>query len=427
MKNIYLTIALLFSIGFAIAQSNLAPTHGAEVSNLSKSDMVKISNTTLKHVETRNLNNKAINTRWFGYGFAMADFLGGSTSKASANNVWPDTTVLVNYSSGYSGPWIHAIAESLDPTSYVFDDPTKLKINKYTPYNVDSIAFYCFYSRVASQASAVDSITFQFQIGAANGQYKITSSWISVYNTDTLFINKIKHDALVNHSTLPTYISYSFPLTAAMANDTLSNGVNYFTFPINLSVPAGSSVACAIQYTPKGTWIPNVDTITKLNHMRFISYEENGENTDLTYVKGDENCSYILPQNKMYKATSLDYSASYFYYPVYSYEHHWVEFLLTADETGIANTTPVNNLKVSQNQPNPFNGSTTINYTLDKTSNVNITIYNVTGAQVQSINQGLKTIGNHSIKIDGSSLKAGVYYYTITADNNSVTKKMIVY
>ena len=44
-----------------------------------------------------------------------------------------------------------------------------------------------------------------------------------------------------------------------------------------------------------------------------------------------------------------------------------------------------------------------------------------------SITEGLKTAGTHTITIDGADLQAGVYYYTLTADNNSVTKKMIVY
>ena len=429
MRKIYFTLAMLFGFGFAIAQTNLVPTHGAEASELSKMDMAKISASTLNHIQTRNMNNKSVLSRWYCYGIAMDELLGGQTSVLNANNLWPDTTVLVNYSTMYAGPWIHSLAESCDPQSGVFDKPGELKINEHMPYTVDSLGFYCIYYRVANQASVVDSINFQFQIGLANGRYEldaVTYTWVSTYGVDTLFIKRIKHDSLMNYSTLPTYTNYKFPMTAAMGDDTLSNGINYFKFPINLAVPAGASVACAIQYIPKSTWTPNVDTITSVNHMRFLSYEENGDNTDLSYTKGDYNCSYILSTGWLY-GTGSNYSASYFYYPDYAYEHHLIEFLLTADETGIANNTPANVLSVSQNRPNPFNGTTTINYSLNTQENVSVVVYNVAGAKVMELNEGVKAAGNHKMELNASQLTAGIYYYTVNAGGYSVTKKMIVF
>jgi hypothetical protein len=430
MKKIYFTLAMLLSFGFAIAQSNLVPTQGPEASELSKTDMAKISASLHNHLKSRTANSKTTKSRWYCYGFAMAELLGGQTSVLNANNLWPDTTILVQYSNSVAGPWIHSLAESCDPKSDVFDKAGELDINQYMPYNVDSIGFYCLYYRVANQASVVDSINFQFQIGLANGQYELdatTYTWVSTYNVDTLFVKKIKHDLLANYSTLSTYVNYKFALTASMADDTLSNGINYWKFPINLAVPAGKSVACAIQYIPKSTWTANVDTISSVNHMRFLSYEENGDNTDLSYTKGDYNCSYILTSKWMYDTLSTNYSASYFYYPSYSYEHHLVEFLLTSDETSIANTTKTNVLSVNQNRPNPFSGMTTISYNLSSSQNVDVVVYSVAGAKVMSINQGVQSAGSHSVQIDASELQAGIYYYTVTADGYSVTKKMIVY
>jgi flagellar hook assembly protein FlgD len=64
---------------------------------------------------------------------------------------------------------------------------------------------------------------------------------------------------------------------------------------------------------------------------------------------------------------------------------------------------------------------------LDKSATVSVNVYNVTGAQIMTISEGLQSAGSHQITLDGTNLPAGVYYYTFTADNNSVTKKMIVY
>jgi hypothetical protein len=225
-------------------------------------------------------------------------------------------------------------------------------------------------------------------------------------------------------------MTYKYPLTASAAGDTLSNGVHYFKLPVNLQVPAGETFVTAVQFIPGATWTANVDTITDFNHLRFISYEENGDGggsgTLPSYTKRDWNCSYILPSNWMYKASSSVYAPSYAFVAGYGYEHHWIEFLLTADETGIAKTVD-NKLSVGQNQPNPFSGTTTINYTLSTKENVNLTVYNVAGAKVMEINEGVKAAGTHTIQLNASDLTSGVYYYTITAGNSQITKKMIVY
>ena len=43
-----------------------------------------------------------------------------------------------------------------------------------------------------------------------------------------------------------------------------------------------------------------------------------------------------------------------------------------------------------------------------------------------SINKGHQNAGNVQFVINGSQLPAGVYFYTVTVNDQSVTKKMIV-
>jgi hypothetical protein len=51
----------------------------------------------------------------------------------------------------------------------------------------------------------------------------------------------------------------------------------------------------------------------------------------------------------------------------------------------------------------------------------------VAGAKVMEISEGVKAAGTHTIQLNASDLTSGVYYYTITAGNSQITKKMIVY
>ncbi len=83
-------------------------------------------------------------------------------------------------------------------------------------------------------------------------------------------------------------------------------------------------------------------------------------------------------------------------------------------------------IALHQNYPNPFNPSTNIGFTLSKTETVSIDIFNVTGQKVKSIVNGHFSKGNHIVKFDASALPSGNYFYTITTESFSETKKMVL-
>lgn len=85
-----------------------------------------------------------------------------------------------------------------------------------------------------------------------------------------------------------------------------------------------------------------------------------------------------------------------------------------------------NSLKVDQNNPNPAKNNTQITVTLPEASDVTVTITNMMGQQVMEINKGKLSAGKNIINVNVSSLQSGVYFYTVKANNATVTKKMIV-
>jgi len=87
--------------------------------------------------------------------------------------------------------------------------------------------------------------------------------------------------------------------------------------------------------------------------------------------------------------------------------------------------------KLNQNYPNPFNPSTTITYSLPKSSDVKIRIYNVLGRAVRTIDMGRKPAGEHQFQWlgrddSGSQLSSGTYYYQIIAEGFSDVKRMLL-
>ena len=82
--------------------------------------------------------------------------------------------------------------------------------------------------------------------------------------------------------------------------------------------------------------------------------------------------------------------------------------------------------KLSQNYPNPFNPTTNIKFSIPKTGNVKLVIYDITGREIETlINENL-TAGTYKTDFDASALSSGVYFYKLIAENFSDVKKMIL-
>jgi len=82
-----------------------------------------------------------------------------------------------------------------------------------------------------------------------------------------------------------------------------------------------------------------------------------------------------------------------------------------------------NSLEVIQNFPNPFNPSTKIGFLIPADENVSILVHNILGELVDVKNSFLSK-GNYVVDWFSKG-SAGVYFYTITYGNQSITKKMI--
>jgi len=86
---------------------------------------------------------------------------------------------------------------------------------------------------------------------------------------------------------------------------------------------------------------------------------------------------------------------------------------------------------LSQNFPNPFNPITTINYTIPINQigveeRVQLKLYGILGNEVATLINEIKPSGKYEIKFDGSLFSNGIYFYTLTYGNKSLTKKMLL-
>ncbi|MBN1197758.1 MAG: T9SS type A sorting domain-containing protein [Bacteroidales bacterium] len=79
-----------------------------------------------------------------------------------------------------------------------------------------------------------------------------------------------------------------------------------------------------------------------------------------------------------------------------------------------------------QNIPNPVIQTTLIRYQIDEPMNINLSLFDMMGQQIQILVNKTESSGMHAFSLNCSSLNPGVYYYTLTANGEQVTKRLIV-
>lgn len=97
----------------------------------------------------------------------------------------------------------------------------------------------------------------------------------------------------------------------------------------------------------------------------------------------------------------------------------------TTDVKEIPGATPAA-YALEQNFPNPFNPTTTINFSIPVEGFVTLDVYNSIGQKVATLVSETKTAGSYSVGFDASDLTSGIYFYKITSGKFSETKKMIL-
>jgi Secretion system C-terminal sorting domain/Cep192 domain 4 len=91
---------------------------------------------------------------------------------------------------------------------------------------------------------------------------------------------------------------------------------------------------------------------------------------------------------------------------------------------------------LSQNFPNPFNPSTSIQYAISSPLRrnggeasgqfVSLKVYDVLGNEIATLINEELAAGNYEVEFNGSNLPSGVYFYRLQAGSYSSTKKLVL-
>lgn len=85
-----------------------------------------------------------------------------------------------------------------------------------------------------------------------------------------------------------------------------------------------------------------------------------------------------------------------------------------------------NKFELMQNFPNPFNPSTSIEYSVQGNEFVSLKVYDVLGNEISTLVNETKSPGTYKVNFDASQLTSGIYFYKMTAGNFTKTNKMML-
>jgi Secretion system C-terminal sorting domain len=154
------------------------------------------------------------------------------------------------------------------------------------------------------------------------------------------------------------------------------------------------------------------------NHSYAYEFDNNG------------NCIHsesLMWQDSVWVKDRTNFQLFYNHHQDYLYYYGAVIDLEYTSITGIASEQLTSlSFNLQQNFPNPFNPTTTINYSLAKEGHVKLIIYNAIGSQVAIIVDEYRPAGNYSIQFNGNNLASGIYLYRLESGNYSAAKKFVL-
>ncbi|MBL7191351.1 FG-GAP repeat protein [bacterium] len=89
-------------------------------------------------------------------------------------------------------------------------------------------------------------------------------------------------------------------------------------------------------------------------------------------------------------------------------------------------SSPPSDFALIKAYPNPFNAKIAISFQLTADSDVELTVYDLQGREVQTLVTGLLSLGYHEAVFDGSDLSSGIYFIRLTVDSGQSTVKKVV-
>ena len=107
----------------------------------------------------------------------------------------------------------------------------------------------------------------------------------------------------------------------------------------------------------------------------------------------------------------------------------WVKNGAIENSTTEVNTLEAGVLKtfeLKQNYPNPFNPTTTIQFSVPKSGNVRLILFDALGNESATLIDQSMAAGSYNYQLNAKSLASGVYFYRLQSAGSVLVKKLLL-
>jgi len=209
-----------------------------------------------------------------------------------------------------------------------------------------------------------------------------------------------------------------------------SDTINYFYYFSN-KVLAGTNHGIKMSSNNGTNWLnigpdnnQKISTITKMIDTLLVS----SNNGVYATTNMGNSWRYLGPQYSPYHYTNKMGCLCYFNNSIFAGSVNCVwrkNADMTSGITTISTKIP-DCYTLHQNYPNPFNPSTKIKFDITKTTNTKLTIFDITGREVKVLVNETLQPGTYETNWNADNLSSGIYFYKLTTQDFSETKKMLL-
>jgi hypothetical protein len=458
MKKLLLSASMLLTAGFAFAQmgNSTAPVKEGNVDLRVKSIPVVVNTANVNSSSTK--AKKAVVQDWYQPLNFITEFQGGQSPlgavlKRSVTFVTADSNFkLVREDGSISRASFQSFGHVLDPKDDLIENTEKpgIILSQFNPYTLDSIFFQYVYLRNADSTDndtngikeeVIDTVFVAYFANANIRKTNFTGGAMDKvslvkWNSATLMpTDLVKIDTFLlgnDRSNSP------FDTTSSSSNETLF-GSKFAQVPApSIAVTQGNLIGFTATFKSGVKAVLNGDTavivyqkdpaVTPNTSRRANTfgtlYYYNEATSGVTYTNPTYfNSCQFQPQWNAY-GQNASWAGNYLVGHAFSADLFLeTAFHLTSLNVGVTENDLV---AISSVYPNPANGSTNVGFNLKQAGNVAVTVTNLLGQTVATVNPGKLAAGSNNVNLNLSNIKAGVYFVNVSVDGTSTTKKLTV-
>lgn len=276
---------------------------------------------------------------------------------------------------------------------------------------------------IISTISDVDVITFYYPDGERDAE----TLMIDPILKDLFIVGKRDSDVRLYKLPYPHSTTNNFEVelaaTLLLANDPETNTPNNYLTAGDISFDGTEIILKSysnIYYWKRDAGVSIAESMLSVPVILPYSIEPQGE--AICWANNSNNGYYTLSEeNISINGTSFTFPAQLYYY-----QREIPTFVNN-------NKKILDKVSLAQNYPNPFNPTTIIRYEIPQIEqlaglsyNVKLYIYDITGNKISTLVNKSQTPGIYKIEFDAKELSSGIYFYNLSFNNVSKTRKMVL-